>query len=882
MFRSTFLGCAALVLLAAGAGAARAATPSHLTLTPGGGGASFQTALIGGANNDPSTCQEGVSCDTVVVDVAAGDWRGTNLKVAIDWTVPASDFDLYVFHDQLNGETAGASTGGAPETHEQVTLTLNAVLASPRRYLLHVVAFAAAPERVQGTLSLVAPPAPRVAHLSPLGVTFSPNVTVSAPGTARDCEPSLRVDVRGNCYVGGIRGVPGGVDLWRFDLDPTSATYDPQLRAPAYLGQPDAFAAQDTTGGRDGGGDIDIATGFPTNAAEVPALTIVSLASADVSSATSSDRGANFTLHPAVATAPSDDRQWEEADGDSTVYLFYRGLVPNTSLFVERSTDHGATFPQTALVSPTGTSPDYIDVDHRDGTIYVAHSNSSAMLVSRSSDGGVTWTTRTVDNSTGHHNLFDPIKVGDDGTVYAAWSDGAGIRLAHSTDHGDTWSAPVQVSGDESRIALFPWLEAGSAGRVVVVWIGTNSTVDSDAADWRIYSAITTNATATDPNLEIAEVSDHVVHASNISLGGLQVPTPVTPVPNRNLCDYFQVAVDPLGACVVAFTDDHNDFDGNTFLARQLGGPSLYASANGGTGVLASENPIPLPQPDPSQPQLTDFLHDATGSSLQPIPGDNPFDLLSVRYGCSVQGAAALLEVRLAVSSLAAVPPNTFWRAYFTLNAPNGTPDRGESFYVQAATDGSGTPAFTFGSVARDSGGSLVTTPIGPATGGELDPGTNEVVVRLAPGTLNPYVHGATFQPGSVLTGLKASTGQSTESAARDFTRGGGPWTFCSQALAVSPPEPGRFGMSAPRPNPGRGGSSVDLTLSQPAWVDLGVFDAGGRRVRTVRAGVLPAGVTRCAWDGRTDAGHAASPGVYYLRMLAGGAARSERLILVR
>jgi hypothetical protein len=690
------------------------------------------------------------------------------------------------------------------------------------------------------------------------------------------------VDVRGNGYVGGIRGVPGGVDMWRFDLDPASPTYDPQLRAPVYLGQPDAFAAQDTLGGRDGGGDIDFATAFPTAAAEVPALTMVSLATADISSATSSDRGADFTLHPAVAAAPSDDRQWTEADGDSTVYLFYRGLVPGTSLFVQRSTDHGATFPQTALVSATGTSPGYIDVDHRDGTIYVTHTNSSVLLVSHSGDGGVTWTTRTVDNSTAHGNLFDPVKVGDDGTVYVAWSDGAAIRLAHSTDHGDTWSAPVVVSGDASRIALFPWLEAGSAGRVVVVWIATDSPVNSDAADWRIYSAITTDATDANPNLQLAEVSDHVVHASNISLGGLQVPTPLTPVPNRNLCDYFQVALDPLGACVVAFTDDHNDFDGNTFLARQLSGPSLYASANGGTGELATEAPIPLPQPDPSQPQLTDFLHDATGSSLQPIPGDNPFDLLSVRYGCTVQGAAALLEVRFAVSSLAAVPPNAFWRAYFTLNAPDGTPDRGEGFYVQAATDAGGTPAFTFGSATRDSSGAIVITPIGSATGGELSPATNEVVVRLAPGTLNPYVHGQEFQPGSVLTGLKASTGQSTESAARDFTRGGGPFTFCSQVLAAPPPAPGRFGMSAPRPNPGRGGTSVDLTLSQPAWVDLGVFDAGGRRVRTVRAGVLPAGVTRCAWDGRTDSGHTASPGVYWLRMLAAGVARSERLILVR
>ena len=40
----------------------------------------------------------------------------------------------------------------------------------------------------------------------------------------------LALDGAGNAYVGGIRGVPAGVDLWRFDLNPASVAYDPQLR----------------------------------------------------------------------------------------------------------------------------------------------------------------------------------------------------------------------------------------------------------------------------------------------------------------------------------------------------------------------------------------------------------------------------------------------------------------------------------------------------------------------------------------------------------------------------------------------------------------------------------------------------------------------------
>ena len=228
----------------------------------------------------------------------------------------------------------------------------------------------------------------------------------------------------------------------------------------------------------------------------------------------------------------------------------------------------------------------------------------------------------------------------------------------------------MKVSGPESQSALFPWLEAGSAGRVAVVWLGSSDPNDSDASDWRVYLALTTDATAQNPHVALAEVSDHVVHASNVSLGGLGVDTPATPQANRNLCDYFQVAIDPLGACVVAYSDDHNDYDGQTYVARQIAGPSLYASANGGTGVLAPEAPLPLPTPAPGDPQVSDFLHDAIGgTSLQAIPTDNPYDILSIRYDCAVQGPAVALETRMRVSALSPVPPNTYWRSLFSANA---------------------------------------------------------------------------------------------------------------------------------------------------------------------------------------------------------------------
>src|SRR5262249_55350909 len=155
-------------------------------------------------------------------------------------------------------------------------------------------------------------------------------------------------------------------------------------------------------------------TSFPTNPSTIPTVNIVSLAAADISSAFSADRGVTFTLSPAVAIAPSDDRQWIEDNGDNTVYMLYRAPVPATGLFCQRSDNGGLTFPFTGVVNPSGTTPGYIDVDHSNGTIYAAHMGSNDLQIANSTDQGLTWKNNTVDNTTSHGTLFDVVKVGDD------------------------------------------------------------------------------------------------------------------------------------------------------------------------------------------------------------------------------------------------------------------------------------------------------------------------------------------------------------------------------------------------------------------------------------------------------------------------------------
>lgn len=73
--------------------------------------------------------------------------------------------------------------------------------------------------------------------------------------------------------------------------------------------------------------------------------------------------------------------------------------------------------------------------------------------------------------------------------------------------------------------------------------------------------------------------------------------------------------------------------------------------------------------------------------------------------------------------------------------------------------------------------------------------------------------------------------------------------------------------LEAPRPNPFRTSVALGYTLARPGGIDLAIFDAQGRRVRTLASGERPAGSTTATWDGRVDDGGVAANGVYFARL---------------
>ena len=83
-------------------------------------------------------------------------------------------------------------------------------------------------------------------------------------------------------------------------------------------------------------------------------------------------------------------------------------------------------------------------------------------------------------------------------------------------------------------------------------------------------------------------------------------------------------------------------------------------------------------------------------------------------------------------------------------------------------------------------------------------------------------------------------------------------------------------------PNPFRDATTITYALDEAASVELAVYDAQGRRVRTLAHGLRQAGEHAVRWDGRTDEGLRSAGGVYFLRLLvAGVVAASRQMVLM-
>src|ERR671935_2773463 len=266
-------------------------------------------------------------------------------------------------------------------------------------------------------------------------------------------------------------------------------------------------------------GDVDIAVGGPTPCTVATSNCLPGTHRVYVTSlerlplplqthlAYSDDRGAHWTINDVAAVNPSFiDRPWlavypsTVSAAQDNVYIAYHDFSAS-QIWVASSSNGGQTFVQTNVFtndpiaevqSFCNTVPSGIEVDPATGEVYVEWitadpvanttqgcnitqaENFHQVWVAHSMNGGLTWDAHQVADTgptTNTDDIFAALAVDSAGNVYSVFADNIvapdhfDIWFSHSSDHAQHWSSLVKVNSDKGT-HFFPWIAAGSAGRV--------------------------------------------------------------------------------------------------------------------------------------------------------------------------------------------------------------------------------------------------------------------------------------------------------------------------------------------------------------------------------------------------------------------------------
>ena len=448
----------------------------------------------------------------------------------------------------------------------------------------------ASSDRINSTRTATNVASSTLTFSAPIELTKTP---ISPIFFQQDGEPEIHVDIYGNIYVTAINGVPGGTDLWKSTTKGTSFVY---------LGEPDGAQDHCSTllqcAGLGGGDDsTDISPGGY--------LYVSSLWIGNVTVSTSKDGGTGGTantdqawqVNPAAAAVIADDRQWLAAYGPQTLNMTYRQAPGTGDLFFVKSTDAGKTFGAPVLVRSGNSTEGNLVVDPYNGNLYTTTIPANALNqihLLKSTDGGATWaesTAYTGPIGTNPAHKFTILAVDRGGNIHLVFSqsnvDGSyHIYLTSSADQGVSWLSPVQVDSGtgNSTFGVMPWVVAGSPGVVDITWLGSTTSPNTFPSAWYVFFAQTTNALSTTPTFSQVQVTTNSIHDQDICFNGSGcAANPRTSPGNRDLLEYYTIAIDPDGNANIAFPDSltpdcpSNACQTNTWYTKQTAGPSAYA-----------------------------------------------------------------------------------------------------------------------------------------------------------------------------------------------------------------------------------------------------------------------------------------------------------------
>ena len=566
---------------------------------------------------------------------------------------------------------------------------------------------------------------------------FSPSVFVDYKRFGG--EPTVTVDrfAGGNdvTYVSGPNGFAFPHYSPFFKSDDLGETF----RIPAHV---PSFGQTFGTGG--GGGDSYQVVGQVTHKVffvDLPGPGCVTMN-------TSNDQGETWVgdnIGCGQSPGAIDDRQWDAVDENAplpagnggNVYVSFINFtnIAMPTLALARSTHDGApgTFITDSVCNtlaapgpaqpPTPTAcPDPLDTElavagppvvdyYNTHYIYIPFVRAQPIIpgvssgppyslwVARSTDGGSTWTRNQVAPLGAHNpvNLFPEMTVDKAGNLYYTWSQTQGpasddsgltgeqdVYYTYSTDRGTTWVPPIPLTQEANDTAVMPWMVAGDAGRVDLVYYkansGINSNIGFDSNDnpmvWNAYFGQSLNALNTGSNFKSVQISDHPNHLGGICTAGLSCSG------DRDLLDFFTVDIDHLGAANVVWADDNTSRGSDTRnkFSRQLSGVSVFKNQ---TINLMNSWPIK----DHSVTDRPGDTYDEIGVANPACPA---MDLLGA--GANRSGDTITVSLTLAApptsggagvcSNAPGVVTGGIWSAEFWAATAGNEEGYGESFYI--------------------------------------------------------------------------------------------------------------------------------------------------------------------------------------------------------
>ena len=203
----------------------------------------------------------------------------------------------------------------------------------------------------------------------------------------------------------------------------------------------------------------------------------------------------------------------------------------------------------------------------------------------------------------------------------------------------------------------------------------------------------------------------------------------------------------------------------------------------------------------------------------------------------------------------------TYELSAFVMSSCNSNPITGQNANrlegVVSFLDGSGTEIEGFGATFLDNTNSL----------GEY---TNQSVQALAPaGAVTARVQMNFVQPNG------GASGEGGSAFVDDV--------FFGEATATNAPASARGVVVAHNnPNPFNPKTGITFALDRAGDVNLQIFDAKGRLVRTLAARGFDAGSHTLEWNGRGNDGESVASGIYHYVLEVGGARQARSMVLLK